>query len=178
MIESATENEGLRVFDLAHHFLEARDPRAMVYQMQAGEMALDAFAYEDAVQHFTHAESLIDVGNPGFDLFRLRFLQASAYQGTADVTPGLNYFEQAKELASTGLERAECLFGIGVTHMRLGDVVQARDHFGAALAEVGQPLPKKLVSQLFALASAEIRLRWPRWLRLKGKGRNPSGNVV
>lgn len=48
-----------RVFDLAYHFYQAGDQRAFKYQLEAGEAALNAYAFSDSIEHFRKAEEVM-----------------------------------------------------------------------------------------------------------------------
>ena len=151
-----------RLFDLAHHYLLADNPKAFYYQLRAGQAALEAFAAETALEHLRTAERLKPRQLMIEHEFRLQFLLAEALSVTEQLAAAETYYKRALELASDDNEAARCHFGLGVSYMRLGQPKQSKSSFDVALGLLGEHQPDSLVKQLWAIAVNFSRLLfWP-----------------
>ena len=151
-----------RLFDLAHHYLLADNPKAFYYQLRAGQAALEAFAAETALEHLRTAERLKPVPLMIEQEFRLQFLLAEALSVTEQLADAETYYKRALELASDDNEAARCHFGLGVSYMRLGQPESSKSSFDFALGLLGEHQPDSTVKQLLAISINFARIViWP-----------------
>jgi tetratricopeptide (TPR) repeat protein len=102
-----------RAVELAHHLYEAGpvadEERTSRYLVLAGERAIAALAFEEALRHFDAALTVL----PGDDFevrARVLRLRALALRGAARTDEALATFAEGLELAPGGLERQKILY--------------------------------------------------------------------
>ena len=143
-------NEGdskFSVAELAEHFVVAGDQqRSFEYSFQAGQNAIEAFAFEDAVQLLQRAAD-VELDLEPAKRFQLELMLAKAKSCTKDVDDSLGHYQSAYECAEDRLAKAESLYGKGLAHVKLGNIGAARDAFVSSLEKLGEKQPSTFIGQ-------------------------------
>ena len=171
-----------RVFDLAYHYYEGcggeewKDVnlanKALSYSTDAGKRALNAYAYDDAVGLLQKADRLRVEQSPA-DTYSLQYLLASSHARTREVGTSIAHYENAIELTSNPIERAECKAGLGDVHLKLGNIPAAQGALAAALAELGEKQPSTTLGTLFGIMLSDFQFLFlPKFLHLQFKSRS------
>ena len=162
-----SENENVpisknRLFDLAHHYLEADHAKAFEYQLLAGEAAIEAYAIENAMVYLRHAQKLKPAALDRTTDYRLHFSFAEALAGTQDLADSEPYYRRALELTDDDFETARCHFGLALMFMRSGNPLESKNRLDEALNLLGERQPVSLLAKLYCISinSARIVL-WP-----------------
>ena len=147
---SATDSDVVseRVFDLAHHFTEANDPRAFEYQLAAGRAALETYAMAPALAHLQKAHALQPRGLDGPTEYELNFLLARAQWGCDALDPAIQSFNTALKFAQTNLQRAEARYALAQIALTRSDFSGTFELLRYAFAELGDRLPKTSIGKL------------------------------
>ena len=140
-----------RVFDLAHHYFEADDPRAFQYQLQAGQFALDAYAMENAFDHLRKAQQLQPSDLDQSTRHQLLFALAKSQAGCNLLADAIQGFQQSLELAVTRLEKASCYYAMGEIHWKQSDYGAGLSNLRRGFAELGERLPQTVFGNLLGV---------------------------
>lgn len=147
-----------RVVDLAHHFAEARDPRSFVYQVIAGEQAVQAYAFEDAVGFYDQAETLMPAGASPALQFRLSFAMGRVSLWAKDFDRAIGMYQKAVEVATNRVDRAEAYAGLSSVYRLVARYDQSITCFNQALAQLDMRRPKTMIGKMFSFATSSIRV--------------------
>jgi DNA-binding CsgD family transcriptional regulator len=127
--------------ELAFHFAHSTDTRrALQYARQAGDRAMDDYAFRDAVDQYQLAANLADSSNPERGEILLRLGRAALAAGVGEIAESA--FRDAQALFEVGGDR----FRAGRAVYGLGSVLWRRE----ALAQA-----EKALEQAVALTSGE-----------------------
>ncbi len=85
---------------VAHHFRQARDPRALEWLMRAGERARQSYAWTSAARRYEAALGLADPGTPAADRRGWLLLRLAALLRYADARRSLAYMDEAVRWAA------------------------------------------------------------------------------
>lgn len=147
-----------RVGDLAHHFSEANDPRAFTYQTLAGEMALQAYAVEDALVAYRVAERLLPVNASDALRFRLNYASGSVFQWNKDRERALESYGQAVKFAGNPFDRSRAYIGLGTVHQQVAEFDLAISFFDKGLEQIGSGLAKTRIGGLCSTLATSLRI--------------------
>lgn len=143
-----------RLFDLAHHFYQAGDPRGFQYQLKAGRLALDSYANDVAVAHLNAAR---EVRPPDLERetdLQLQFLLAQALARCDQLEPAIEQLDSVLAVAPTAFTRAQSHRLLAELHWRRSDYKASRAHLDSAFGELGVRLPRTFVGKvMFAITS-------------------------
>ncbi len=158
-----------RIFDMAHHFLEAEDDRAFVYQVLAGENALLAYAAEDALKIYEMARTLIPENTSSTLRYRLWISLARAAYWNHDFSKSEHAYLMSLESAQSDIERGKACTGLAAVTRHTADYGVAILHLDKALQYFGTARSKWFLPQFFSfyLRSALVLLIPARWLAVK-----------
>lgn len=131
-----------RVYDLAYHFFEAGDDRAFRYQLQAGEMAMATYAFDNAIEHLSKAEQVLPQDADASIRYRLYERSGEAHGRIQSVQKSRQCYHDALSFAGSSSQRAVALDGVGDKYHRLGDFERALRYYDKALAELGYGRPQ------------------------------------
>lgn len=154
-----------RIFDLAHHYTQAKDTRAFKYQLTAGQMATDAYANENALDHLCSAEALISVdGDPSIH-YHLNYLMGIALKGVSQLYRATKYFDAASKSAQTSLEKAKCFYMLGRVYWMQSNYKNAFVNLNLGFRELGEQTPKSAISKVYSGVVSIVKFHfWPSWL--------------
>ncbi len=147
-----------RIFDLAHHFSEADDPRAFQYQLAAGLAGLKAFAMEEAREYLRNARTIRPRSLDSSIRFQLEYAYALALSGTGSMDASREHFTEAMQFAGSSFEKALCYAGRGNGLMKQGNLIDAKEDFYEVMELMGEPEPRSLFSKLGGIAVNAFRL--------------------
>jgi eukaryotic-like serine/threonine-protein kinase len=142
-----------RVVDLALHFSEAGDPRAFVYLVLAGEQALQAYAFEDAIGLYDQAERLLPAETSSTLQFRLWFAMGRVLLCTKQTDRAATTYQKAVDVADNKFDRARAFAGLAGVYRQVAQFDQAIQHYDDALAQLVTRRPRTLVGKLFSFAT-------------------------
>ena len=163
--ETLIELGNEKIFDLAHHYTQANDERAFNYQLASGQLATDAFANENALDHLCNAEALMPESVDPWLKFRLCFLMASALKGVKKFEDANKYFDSALRSAQTRLEKASCYFLRGKIFWAQSNYENAFSNLRLGFHELGENKPKSLTMNVISGITAIFKFHlWPAWL--------------
>lgn len=102
-LEAIAESSPVHPAELAHHFLESREPgdsteKALRYSIEAGDRAAESLAYEDAANHYRCGLSLLERSPDGRERCAL-LLKLGGVELRQGAPGARATFEQAAELA-------------------------------------------------------------------------------
>jgi tetratricopeptide (TPR) repeat protein len=138
-----------RVFDLAHHFYMAKDQRAFVYQLLAGEQALRNYAIEEASVFYERAQELLPENAPDSVQYRL-FLAVGRVMLWKNLPErSIEACEKAEKAADNATSRARACAGIGHVFHQIGYFDQGIEHYDRALILLGSPRRRTLTGTLW-----------------------------
>lgn len=143
-----------RVFDLAHHYLQAGDPRAFGFQLKAGQAALDSYATENALDHLEKAKQIQPEKLDDQTTFQLEFTLAKAQAGCSMLAEAIEGYSLALVLTNTRQERAACYFALGEIHWIRSEFEEGLNSLRQGFAELGEHLPRTLPGKLIAVTSS------------------------
>ncbi len=120
--------------DLAYHYLEAGDPKAEKYLINAGERARERYANEEAVRFFENATSFIE------DEAKLKSIHedlGGIYTIVGDFEEAIKNINMALDLEKERARKAEFQIKLSGIYERMGDYKKAREQCetGLDLAE-------------------------------------------
>ena len=158
-----------RVFDLAHHFLEAGDKRAFVYQMIAAELAVSTYAIDEALDRFRCAERWISSQSDSALRFRFFLAFGRVLHWNNLIEEAIRNYQSALENAPDSLARARAHFAMGRAHNHLGHFDSTIAEYDHALTYLGKPRAKSTFGKLlsFCWNSFLIVAIPARWQRVK-----------
>ena len=159
-----------RVFDLAHHFSQAKDRRAFVYQLLAAEQSLKAYAIEDALEFYRQAERLLREDSSATLQYRFSLSMAQVLLWNQHGDEATEKYKRAANLATNQFDRARAYAGIGHVRQHGGQFDEAISYYDDALAELNVRRPKSLLGKLMAFAAKSfcILVVPASWQRAKG----------
>ncbi|WP_372894426.1 serine/threonine-protein kinase PknK [Stieleria sp.] len=146
-----------RAFDLAHHFEQARDPRAFQYLMQAGQAALETYAMDAAAEYLRRAERLRPGDTCAESDYRLQMMLGRALFGSKSVESSLDHLDQAATLATSPIDEAQARYLLAEARWRLGEYQESLKVFRVALAALGEKLPRSMLAGLLRTNASLIR---------------------
>ncbi|HEX3046428.1 MAG TPA: protein kinase, partial [Bacillota bacterium] len=172
-IESAhpTASE-LRVFELAHHYLESgelgRTDSVLEYTLLAADRAKAAYANEEALKYYQKGIELLErQGQKG----SLRWLRANGSRLDVYLTIGRNdeaisMTEQFLRTCSPTMEKARVYYKIGKAYFNKGDWVRCEENLVRGLGFMGVRVPRGKAALSFSLVK-ELAVHFlPEKLRL------------
>ena len=137
-----------RLFDLAYHFHGARDPRAIDYLILAGEQALRLYSNQEALDFLSRAREMIDDQTPDASRFRVLYGMGLAKIRSRQVIEAIGLLESSRQWASERSQRMQMNRALGVAYGNLGQTTKAIECLVCALAELGRPRPRSMVSKV------------------------------
>jgi predicted ATPase/class 3 adenylate cyclase len=141
---------------IAHHAYEGEDwPRALQYQMQAGQQAQALFANQEALDHFRkalHAAEQLSSAETAGQRLQIHLLLSQLNIDTGEYDRAAHHLAQAHELATT-LQDEATLVAVCRWYTRLYEV---RGDYAKAFTWIETGL--SLVSQSQTAENAQIRL--------------------
>lgn len=140
--------DGDRVFDLASHFSQAKDSRAFMYHLQAGEESLHVHAMDVAAYHFEHANHLCPVQLESSAHYRLHYGYGRSLAVCNRIDDAIPQLEKAIPYADNQLQRAECHFLIGEAEWKRSGYANAEDNIAKSFAELSEANPKSIIGRL------------------------------
>jgi tetratricopeptide (TPR) repeat protein len=164
-----------RVYDLAYHFFEGGDRRAFDYQLQAGEAALGAYALENAIDHLQKAAQVLPEDASDNARYRLWERLGNACNRAQRLNDALEHYQKAEPVATTSVERAVALDGIGEIHHRMGNFESAIAAFDKSLRTLGYRrsnwLPRVFLESSWALTLCTLIWVVPRYKKEEGRSK-------
>ena len=158
------EQFGEQIFEIAHHLFEAGDTRAGKYQMSAAQIALDAYANENALEHLRKAEAIGLEDAKFVSSFDLNFMYGRAHFSSEDFENAVLRLEQSLVFAKRKVDRANANGLLAQIYFKKSDYILALKYFDTAFNELGQKLPKTNIGKLFASVVAVFRFHFlPKW---------------
>lgn len=139
-----------RVFDLAHHFSQAGDDRAFVYQLLAAEQSLKAYATEDALQLYDQAERLLPNDAPPMLRYRLCFAMGRVFLWNHDVGAAIDRYQQAVDVSENNFDRSRANAGLGHVKEQVAKFDQAIKHYDTALEQLSMRRPRSSISKILS----------------------------
>lgn len=137
------------LFDLAHHFHAADDPRALVYLILAGEQALRVYSNHDATELLSRAEKMLDDDRPDEYRFRILFGQGLANVRRREAEKAIELLESARPYATNRSHNIRLESALGVAHENLGRARRSIDCLDRVLNHLGRRRPQTLLGKLF-----------------------------
>jgi diguanylate cyclase (GGDEF)-like protein/PAS domain S-box-containing protein len=143
-----------RVFELAYHFDAAGEfDRALPYALQSAELARGQHALNTAIRHYRIAERALTSSDAHCD----PQLAVNVAEGLGDVltlqgdyADATTHFEQALELTTGRIKRAEIEGKLGNISFKRGDQAKARQYLEGALRDLGRWVPRHGASRTVA----------------------------
>jgi len=153
---------------LAEHFRESDErSKAFAYTMEAAEVALNAYAFNNATVQLNDAQQLLPSDADAATKYRLWDMLGTAYGSSGRLNDAIGAYTHALEHAGDHLDRATAQHGIGSAFHRKGDYHDSDRHFRLALSEVGYPFPHGALGLFFGLWRAFVDFHMvPSWLAL------------
>jgi serine/threonine protein kinase/tetratricopeptide (TPR) repeat protein len=139
-----------RLFEIAHHYWEAGHARAFEYQLRAGEMALDAFAMETALNYFRNAEQCQPNGMEPELEYRLHSGLGKALAGCNSQPEAISHFDRAIAASNNKEAIASCLYAQGEVYWRNGDYEEGSRRLQAAFSKLGEYWPETTLGRLLS----------------------------
>lgn len=148
----ATPNAGVRIQDLAHHFIESGDlARALTYARGAAEKAAKIFAHDEALSYFERAREAAEALGQEAALGEIYEAMGDLYSLRGVVGAAVEHYEHAVTLARSKEQR-------GALHSKIGrDYAQVGDARGAQFLEMAlTELDATTQTNQLALATAAL----------------------
>jgi predicted ATPase len=147
---------------LAGHFKYADErEKVFTYSFEAGEEAIRAYAFEDALLFLEQAKLLIPELTPPEQRYRLWSLLGKANCSSKRTEAAIASYRAATELAPNRALHASALVGIGEAHQRAGSHQQAKMAFEQALHRAGYWSSSRFInlftSLIFMMVPTAIR---------------------
>ncbi|HLZ26555.1 MAG TPA: AAA family ATPase [Chloroflexota bacterium] len=140
--------------ELAFHFAHSNDTRrALQYARQAGDRAMDDYAFDDAVDQYQLAANLADTSNPERSEILLLLGGAALAAGVAEIAESA--FRDAQALFEAGGDRFRAglaAYGLGSALWRREALAQAEQALQQAVALTSSQPSKESVRILLDLA--------------------------
>jgi serine/threonine protein kinase/tetratricopeptide (TPR) repeat protein len=158
-----------RIFDMAHHFREAADDRAFVYQVLAGENALLAYAAEDALNNYEIARALMPENASSILRYRIWTSFARAAYWNHDFAKSEHAYRMSLECANSDFERGRACTGLASVIRHSADYDESIVQIDRALRYFGTGRSKWILTQVlsFYWRSAVVLLVPAKWLAVK-----------
>ncbi len=162
-----------RIFDMAHHFLEAEDDRAFVYQVLAGETALQAYAAEDALKSYETARKLLPQSATSTLGYRLWISLARAACWNHDFAKSEYAYRMSLECANSDFERGKACTGLASVIRHSANYDETIVQLDKALGYFGTGRSRWILTQMlsFYWRTAIVLLIPARWLAVKDEKR-------
>lgn len=149
--EELTADQRDRIFELARHFSAiGRDDRALPYALKAAELARGQDALEVSEQQFRIAERCAQEASEQ--------LRRRIANGLGDILMYSGKYRDAEErfttvrdLAETGLARAQASAKLGELAFKQGDMLKAAMTLESALQDIGESVPQSTFGYLMRL---------------------------
>lgn len=162
------EGSSNRTFDIAHHLYEANDARASDFLLKAGEISVNAYANDIALEYLEKAKSIMP---PNVDIetkYRLAFLLGKSFAGCDRIEEAIVEFKKALSISDKRLEKATCYFEIGVALWTQDKYQEGMAQITLGMREFGERYPKMIVTKLLAGLIGAIQFHFiPNWLRFR-----------
>lgn len=147
-----------RIFDLAHHFHMAKDSRALVYQVMAGEQALRTYAIEEAVSFYERAQKLLPKDASRALQYRLFLAMGRVKLWSNASETSIDLYEKAEKAADCSIDRARACAGIGHAYNQIGHFDSSIQHYDRALELIGVTRANTTIGKLFSITRACLAL--------------------
>lgn len=142
-----------RFADLAYHFFHANQRgKAFQYSFAAGQQAMTAFAFSEALSFLDQAISINSVEINIDDRFHLNLLLGKAHAGIGQLDRSKVYFDEAIKNAISGPNQASAYAAIAEVSYKKGDYPSAVINYQNAFASLGEKVPHTLFGKLFRFA--------------------------
>lgn len=168
MLDREEASLGSRLFDLAHHYLKANDPRAFDYQLQAGLASYETYAMDAAVTHLRQANELLRGDISPSQRYQLHFYYAKALAACHALVEAELHYRKAADHAGSPLQQASCQYGLGEVQWRRSDFSAAQASFAAGFDEFAERLPRSAaVRVILALWNMAFFFFVPSWFMFR-----------
>lgn len=147
-----------RVFDLAHHFSQAGDQRAFVYQLLAAEQSLKAYAKEDALDLYQQAERLLPGDVSATLRYRISLAMGRVFLWNQLVDAATESCQQAVDIAENDFDRARAYAGLGHAHRQVANFDEAIKNYDAALEQLMVRRPQSTIGKLATFFATAVKV--------------------
>ncbi|MHC5537444.1 ATP-binding protein [Singulisphaera rosea] len=154
---------------LADHFRNAEDqPKAVAYSIEAAEVAMSAYAFNNVLTQLHLAFELLPRRADHSILYHIWEMRGTAYGALGRPDVAIQAHQEALKYAGNRIERAISHECIGEMYHHKGERVEAAHSLDLALRELGYPRPRNAVAAVadimrtgfcFHLLPAGFRLR-------------------
>jgi tetratricopeptide (TPR) repeat protein len=142
------------VTELAFHFVRSGDvEQGYFYALQAGDRAMQTYAYEEALAYYTTAHDLLDPGIDRRPWVLLSIGEVALPAGRADEAAAAFHGARGALLSVDPAAAARANHGLGVTRWRQDRLDEARVALEAALTLLGAEQRPETIRVLIDLAT-------------------------
>lgn len=142
------------IFELAHHYLEGKNPeKALPYVIQAADAAKASYANETALQHYLSAREMLEQRNLQHTPVWLKICihLAEVYQAIGDVDQTIELGELLLPYLNEPEELARIHRLLALAFNKKGEWSQSIDHALQALRILGEKIPTRKSAIYFGL---------------------------
>ncbi|MCA9138066.1 MAG: protein kinase [Planctomycetales bacterium] len=143
-----------RIFDIAYHYHSARDSRAFVYQMMAGELSYRAYANDEAVEFWKRSQQMLPPDASSQVRYRLFERLATSKLRLNEPDDALETFHLALNHAGNSIQLAHVMHRIAEIHVRASRFDDATSWLDKELDQVGCSRPKSTIALILRLLTS------------------------